>query len=163
MQLILTTQPEILKMAEDLAMEDSINEQSTFFWDKCQHSETKNKCFRIENKDNIIGFVILKDMNFGKWGLWISLDPLYRKGTYGKLTAYLALNKVFLEYKAKRVVSDVFNTNIHSTKIHKHIMVFESQDRSILCLGIDTQSLLIKCLNLVLKSYVLNTFNTKYI
>lgn len=126
-------------MARHLAEIDSYEEQSTFYWDRCHHTpEIKNKYFRIEDKDNVLGFVILRDLNFGKLGLWLSLDPKYRRGTYGKLAAYLALTKAFIEYKAKRVVSDVFNTNIHSMKIHQHIMEFESQDREILCINIPT-------------------------
>jgi RimJ/RimL family protein N-acetyltransferase len=130
MNLVKANQLDIMMMATTLADTDTLDQQSTFIHDPCMWTpERKNHCFLIEHKGQILGFTILRDMNFGKYGLWISLQPCFRNHIYGKLALYISLCKAFHEYKAKTVVSDVYANNKISIKAHQAVFITEDNKR----------------------------------
>ena len=130
MNLAESTHNEVFCMARTLASIDSKEEQSTWIHDPCMWRENENRYFTIEHQSKIIGFVILRIMNFGKIGLWMSLDPNYRDRNYGAISAHLELCLAFNGYKAKQVVSDVYRNNKRSNKAHKAIFKVEDDARS---------------------------------
>ena len=117
----------IFEMAKRLSEIDASDEQSTWIHDPCMWvPRNNNHYYLIESKSNILGFVILRRMNFGKIGIWLSLAPEYRNGNHGSMAAYLALSIAFDKLGAKQVVSDVYRSNKRSNHIHGAI--FDIQD-----------------------------------
>jgi len=113
-------------MAKQLAKVDAEDGQSTWIYDEAMHRNAEY--FSIMQK-NPIGFVVLKKGGFGEVLFWLSIEPSKRYGSAGALATYIALNYAFEKLKAKCILSDVFQDNTKSMKIHKAIFVKHDDKR----------------------------------
>ena len=123
---------ECLKLANDINEYDiTHNPKSLSTWVYDPKMSMNCECFTIVIEDNVVaGFCVLKDMGIANgYCLWISLHPSFRYGTVGYRATKLILGHAFIINSADMVLSEVFESNEKSIKIHGALFELRDEKR----------------------------------